>query len=167
MKKSRLIATLAVVVLSISAMPVEAKDSWATRKFNDSVKRFKKCIRLDCTKMEVAKAARDVVIAIGAITGAAYVGGRGLEIGAGRLTKYGLQPEGDPSLSQKAAARAAYFMHKTGKGLKVPAETVGRPIFRAGKAAVSYMPPMPAMPARPGWFPGSGDSDDEGSGEED
>jgi hypothetical protein len=101
MNKLRTILSLALVALmsvpayGAEAMQVEqpqgmvAKSKQAVsnakkralKQFDESVDRFKRCIRGKCTKMEALKVARDVTIAAAATIAAMYVTGVAMEKG--------------------------------------------------------------------------------------
>ncbi len=78
MKNSRLIAVFLAATLMISCAPVQAVEqksrlSKVKKQLNESLDRFKRCIRGKCTRKEKIKVARDVGIAAAAVL--AMVGG--------------------------------------------------------------------------------------------
>ena len=94
------------------------KQNWLKRQFNESVARFKKCWNRECTKTELAKAARDVAVAAGIVITGMYAVGKTTEKGV--ATAFRKLPEEDkrgwePTLTRiqagalKAQRPAQYF----------------------------------------------------------
>jgi hypothetical protein len=103
MKKNHFTSALLALALITTAVPLQAQDEimqeqieevmqqptqeitpeeaplkkqpWIKRQFNESIDRFKKCWRKECSTPEIRKAVRDIIIAITTIT-ALYLSGR-------------------------------------------------------------------------------------------
>ncbi len=120
MKKAYLIAALAITIM-VSSVPLHAlqkkRISKAIRtakeksmkQLDESVQRLKRCIKLQCTRWEALKAARDVTIAAAAVIAAMYGAGTALREGATEARGYDLLP---PQVTRPA--------FRTGKALQYP-----------------------------------------------
>ncbi len=65
MKKNFVTSALLALALITAAAPLQAQDPTAKKRsleerFNKSLARFRRCIRGNCTRMEMVKAARDL-----------------------------------------------------------------------------------------------------------
>ncbi len=72
MKKNRIPSALLALTLITTAAPIAAKESAVKKRFNESLDRLKRCIHLNCSKLEALKAARDVTGAVIALFAAGY-----------------------------------------------------------------------------------------------
>lgn len=81
MKKNHLITAALVAAIMIGSVPLQAESikEKATKRFNASLDRFRRCIQLKCSKREALKTARDVSLAIAAVIAAAYGAGEFLK----------------------------------------------------------------------------------------
>lgn len=88
MKKFHFMSSLLAIVLITTAAPLQAESNIekaknaAKERVNKSIKRLKRCIKGDCSKMEVLKALRDVTIAVTVL----YFGGRAIGGARGKAT---------------------------------------------------------------------------------
>ena len=134
MKKSRLIAALLAVTIMVSSVPLHAVQKEriskavgtakekATKQLDESVKRFKRCIKLQCTKGEALKATRDVSIAISAAIAAMYGIGTALKEGAEFAGKRRMPSEERSYFAPRRATRVPYYAHRVGEALTSPVD---------------------------------------------
>ncbi len=133
MKKSRLIAALAVTIM-VSSVPLHALQKEriskavrtakekATKQFDESIERLKRCIKLQCTKWEAAKAGRDVGIAIAAVIAAMYGAGTALQKGAEFAEKRRLKSGEGFYFAPGRATRVPHYAYKAGEALTYPVD---------------------------------------------
>ncbi len=133
MKKTYLIAALAITIMA-SSMPLHAMQKEriskvvhtakekSMKQLDESVQRLKRCIKLQCTKWEAAKAGRDVSIAIAAAIAAMYGTGTLLQKGAVFAEKRRM-PSGEGSyFAPERATRVPYYAYKAGEALRAPVD---------------------------------------------
>ncbi len=117
MKKNHITSALLVLTLITAAAPLQAQGSTPKKRFHESLDRFKSCIKGKCTKWELAKAGRDLIIAITALSAtsiaASYAVGKGLEKGV---------EAGYHRLSPRFRGPA----YRAGLKMQQPAKAIGR-----------------------------------------
>ncbi len=142
MKKSHLIITVLATAIMVGSVPLHAREGRisrarrivkekvsaakekATKQLDESLDRFKRCIKLQCTRWEALKAARDVTIAAAAVIAAMYGTGTVLQMPERRkLWKYK-----EPTETEKAMYGAGILLKRPGKEIGKAAAKVGRPI---------------------------------------
>ncbi len=133
MKKTYLIAALAITIMAssvpLNAMQKEriskaistAKEK-SLKQLDESVQRFKRCIKLQCTKWEAAKAGRDVSIAIAAAIAAMYGAGTLLQKGAEFAEKRRIPSREGSYFAPRRATKVPYYAYKAGEALRAPVD---------------------------------------------
>ncbi|TET36461.1 hypothetical protein E3J61_00685 [Candidatus Dependentiae bacterium] len=133
MKKAYLIAALAITIM-VSSMPLHAMQKEriskairtakekSMKQLDESVQRLKRCIKLQCTKWEAAKAGRDISIAIAAAIATMYGAGTLLQKGAEFAEKRRM-PSGEGSyFAPRRVTTVPYYAHKAGEALRAPVD---------------------------------------------
>ena len=77
MKKNFVTSALLALALITAAAPLQAQGPTAKKKYYESLDRFRRCIRGNCTKMEGLRTARDLGLAAALVVAGMYAAGRG------------------------------------------------------------------------------------------
>lgn len=141
MKKTHLITAALATAIMVSSVPLHAREgriSRATRiakekvsaakekaikQLDESLDRFKRCIKLQCTRGEALKAGRDVTIAIATLIAAMYGTGTVLQIPKKKYLEQSERPELEKTLYGVGAA-----LRYPGRKIGETAAKVGKPI---------------------------------------
>ena len=147
MKKTHLIIAVLAAAIMVSSVPLHAREGRiskarrivkekvsaakekATKQLDESLDRFKRCIKLQCTRWEALKAARDVTIAAAAVIAAMYGTGTVLQIPKKRRDF-----PWEATEAEEALAGAGILLQKPGKKIGEAAAKVVKPITKKLRA---------------------------------
>ncbi len=136
MKKTHLIIAVLAAAIMVSSVPLHAREGRiskarrivkekvsaakekATKQLDESLDRFKRCIKLQCTRWEALKAARDVTIAAAAVIATMYGAGTVLQIPHREYKGFSKRPELEKTL------------YGTGRVLRYPGRKIGKKVGR-------------------------------------
>ncbi len=150
MKKTHLIIAVLAATIMISSIPLHAREGRirratriakekATKQLDESLDRFKRCIKLQCTRWEALKAGRDVIIAVSALIAAMYGTGTALQIPYREYQGLSQRPKLEKALS------------RTGEALKYPGRKLGEAAGKAGAAAEEQLQKLGVLKEEKEW----------------